>query len=231
MRSRLAAEFIGTFILVFAGAGAIVIDDLTKALGHVGVAMTFGLVVMVLVYALGHISGAHLNPAVTLAFTVIGDFPLREALPYGVAQLLGASAASALLRALFGAPAHLGATLPIGAPWQSLVLEIVLTFVLMYVIMGAAVDGRAVKGFAGLAIGGAVGLDAMFGGPISGASMNPARSFGPALLAGTMQHQWVYWAGPIAGAMLAALAYRLLHGGPPDAAVSAGADDRQSAVQ
>lgn len=211
MRSQVIAEFIGTFILVFAGTGAIVINDLTGALGHAGIAATFGLVVAVLVYALGHVSGAHLNPAVTLAFTAIGDFPPRRAFPYALAQLLGATAASAVLRTLFGTRAALGATLPAGAAWPSLVLEIILTFILMYTIMGAAVDGRAVKGFAGLAIGGAVGLDAMFGGPISGASMNPARSFGPALLSGVMQHQSLYWIGPIVGAMLAAFVYRHLH--------------------
>ena len=218
MRSRLFAEGIGTFLLVFAGTGAIIIDAITHTLGHVGVAITFGLVVMVLVYAVGHISGAHFNPAVTVAFTVIGDFPPAQAAAYVLAQLVGATAASGLLRLLFGNTGLLGATLPAGSPWQSLVLELVLTFVLMYVIMGAAADGRAVKGFAGLAIGGAVGLDAMFGGPISGASMNPARSLGPALLSGQFAAHWVYWLGPLAGAILAAVAYRLLH--QPDATLT-----------
>lgn len=210
MRSRLGAECIGTFLLVFAGTGAIVVDARTHALGHVGVAMTFGLVVMVLVYALGHVSGAHFNPAVTLAFTAVGDFPPAQALPYVVAQLLGAVAASGLLRLLFGNVAGLGATVPAGSAWQSLALEAVLTFVLMYVIMGS-VDRRAAPGATGLAIGGAVGLDALFGGPISGASMNPARSFGPALVSGHLALHWVYWVGPLAGALLAAAAYRGLH--------------------
>jgi len=211
MRSRLLGEFIGTFILVFVGTGAIIVNDMTKALGHVGVAMTFGLVVMVLVYALSHVSGAHLNPAVTVALAASKDFPAKDVLPYCAAQLAGAAAASGVLRGLFGNTAHLGATLPVGSPWQAVLLEMILTFILMYVIMGTAVHGGAPKGVAGLAIGGAVGMDALLGGPITGASMNPARSFGPAVVSVLMQNHWVYWAGPVLGAVLASLAYHLLH--------------------
>jgi aquaporin NIP len=208
MRKALTAEFIGTFGLVFAGTGAVIFNQMTGALTHVGIAMVFGLVVTALIYTFGHSSGAHFNPAVTLAFAVIGDFPWRKVPGYLAAQLLGAVAASSVLRFTYGLVGTLGATLPVTTPVHSLVLEFILTFLLMTVIMGAAVDGRAVKGFAGIAIGATVGLEAMFGGPISGASMNPARSFAPALLSGSWQSHWLYWVAPIAGAVLAAVVYR-----------------------
>jgi MIP family channel proteins len=207
------AEFIGTFGLVFAGCGAIVIDDVTGGrVTHVGIGLTFGLVIAAMVYATGHLSGAHLNPAVSLAFALTRHFPRRDLLPYWIAQLAGAVAAGAMLRLLFGPAASLGATLPRGPAWQSLVLEGLLTFFLMFVIMAMATDARAVGQSAALAIGATVGLEALFAGPISGASMNPARSFGPALVSGAFAHHWVYWAGPCVGALLGALSYEGLRG-------------------
>ena len=165
----LAAEFVGTFALVFAGAGAIMVDAKTHALGHVGVAITFGLVIMAMIYAVGHVSGAHFNPAVTFAFALTRYFPWARAVGYWCAQLLGAVVAAALLRGSLGDLAHVGATLPSGSEGQSFLWELVLTFFLMFVIMAVATDTRAVGEAAAIAIGGTVGLDAMFGGPISGA--------------------------------------------------------------
>jgi aquaporin Z len=208
MRKALVAEFLGTFGLVFAGTGAVVFNQMTGALTHVGIAIVFGLIVTAMIYTFGHTSGAHFNPAVTLGFAVIGDFAWKRVPSYLAAQVLGAVAASGVLRATFGLVGNLGATLPATAPVHSFVLEFILTFFLMLVIMGAAVDAKAVKGFAGLAIGATVGLEAMFGGPISGASMNPVRSFGPALVAGAWAYHWIYWVAPIGGALLAAIIYR-----------------------
>ncbi|HEV3312699.1 MAG TPA: MIP family channel protein [Chloroflexota bacterium] len=212
----LLAEAMGTFALVFAGCGAIMIDTISRGqVTHVGVAMTFGLVIAAMIYATGHISGAHLNPAVTLAFTLTRHFPMRRAPLYWLAQLAGATAAAFLLRALFGDVLHLGATIPRGRDGQSFVVEIVLTAFLMFVIMAVATDDRAVGQAAALAVGGTVLLDAMFGGPISGASMNPARSFGPALASNTWQHYWVYVAGPVIGALVGAFAYEMARGEKP----------------
>jgi aquaporin NIP len=208
MQRALLAEFIGTFGLVFAGTGAVIFNQMTGAITHVGIAMVFGLIIAAMIYTFGHSSGAHFNPAVTLGFAAIGDLPWRRVPGYLGAQLLGAVAASAVLRSTFGLVGTLGATIPATTTTQSFVLELILTFFLMTVIMGAAVDAKAVKGFAGIAIGATVGLEAMFGGPISGASMNPARSFGPALLSGAWEHHWIYWAAPVLGAVLAALLYR-----------------------
>ena len=205
------AEFIGTFGLVFAGTGAIVIDEISHGeISPVGVGIVFGLVVAAMIYAIGHISGAHINPAVTLGFALVRHFPWRHVPLYWSAQLAGAVAASILLRALFGPVAELGATLPSGLAVQSLGLEIVLSFFLMFVIMAVATDVRAVGHGAAIAIGATVGLEAIMGGPISGASMNPARSFAPALVALEFSSHWVYWVGPMAGMALAAAAYRLL---------------------
>ena len=210
--SRLAAEFIGTFALVFAGCGAIMVDAKTDQLGHVGVAISFGLVIMVMVYALGHVSGAHLNPAVTLAFTLTRHFPRREIIPYWAAQLTGALVAAALLRASLGDIADVGATFPSGSDTQAFVWETVLTFFLMLVIMAVATDTRAVGEAAAIAIGATVGLDAMFGGPITGASMNPARSLGPGIVAGDLHAIWIYLLAPALGAALGALAYFVIRG-------------------
>jgi aquaporin NIP len=211
----LAAEAIGTFALVFAGCGAIMVDAKTGALGHVGVAISFGLVIMVMIYAVGHISGAHFNPAVTLAFALSRHFPLPRVAVYWTAQLAGALAAALVLRGSLGDIAHVGATLPSGSDGQSFLWEAVLTFFLMFVIMAVATDTRAVGEAAAIAIGGTVGLDAMFGGPISGASMNPARSLGPAIAASDYTAVWVYLIAPPIGAALAAAAYQLLRAEEP----------------
>jgi aquaporin NIP len=211
MRKKLISEFIGTYFLVFAGTGAVVINELTKSLTHVGIALTFGLVVMAMIYTFGHISGAHFNPAVTLGFLTTGDIQLREAVLYIVTQVLAAIASSVSLLLMFGNVANLGATLPRFSWQQSFALEFILTFVLMIVILGSAVHGKANKSFAGVAIGATVGLEAMFGGPISGASMNPARSIGPALVSGTLEHLWIYIVATILGAMVAAIVYKIIH--------------------
>jgi aquaporin NIP len=211
---RLAAEALGTFGLVFFGAGAIMVAAKTDAFGQVGIALAFGLVIAAMVYALGHISGAHLNPAVSLAFALSRHFPRRLVGGYWAAQCLGALAAALLLRASLGDVGDVGATTPSGSDAQSFLWEVVLTFVLMLVIMAVATDTRAVGEAAALAIGGTVALDALVGGPVSGASMNPARSLGPALAAGELDALWIYLLAPPLGAALGALVYQLLRGEP-----------------
>jgi MIP family channel proteins len=206
----LLAEAIGTFALVFAGCGAIVVDAKTGALGHLGVALTFGLVIMVMIYAVGHVSGAHFNPAVTFAFALSRHFPWSRALGYWGAQAAGALLAAALVRGSLGAHAHDGATLPSGSQGQAFLWELVLTFFLMFVIMAVATDARAVGEAAAIAVGGTVGLDALFGGPVTGASMNPARSLAPALVSGDLHALWLYLVAPPLGAALAATTYRYL---------------------
>jgi aquaporin NIP len=208
----LVAEAIGTFALVFAGCGAVMVDAKTHALGHVGVALTFGLVIMVMIYAVGHVSGAHFNGAVTFAFALTRHFPWPRAVGYWAAQLLGAIAAAALLRASLGDVAHVGATLPSGSQGQSFLWELVLSAFLMFVILAVATDTRAVGEAAAIAIGGTIGLDAMFGGPISGASMNPIRSIGPALVSGDLHALWLYIVAPILGTSLGGLAYQFVRG-------------------
>ncbi len=206
------AEALGTFALVFAGCGAVVVEAQTGALGHAGVALTIGLVVMAAIYAVGEVSGAHINPAVTVAFWASGRFPGARVVPYALAQVAGALAASGLLAALFPDAVTLGQTLPAGTALQSLGLEAVLTFLLMFVILGVAVGAKEVGLLAGVAIGGTVAFEAMMGGPISGASMNPARSLGPALVALDLRSLWVYLVGPTLGALLAVPAYRAVYG-------------------
>jgi aquaporin NIP len=208
----LAAEAIGTFALVFAGCGAVMVDAKTHQLGHVGVAISFGLVIMFGIYAVGHISGAHFNPAVTFAFALTRHFPWARALVYWGAQVMGALVAAALLRASLGNIAHVGATMPSGSQGQSFVWELVMSGFLMFVILAVATDTRAVGEAAAIAIGGTIGLDAMFGGPISGASMNPARSFGPAVVSGDLHALWLYIVAPVIGASLGGLAYQFVRG-------------------
>ncbi len=212
---RAAAEGLAAFALVFAGCGAIVADArYDGALGTVGIALVFGLVIMGMVYATGHLSGAHVNPAVTVAFTLTRHFPPREAGAYVAAQLTGAVAAALLLLAVWpDQPAQLGATVPSVGAGSALVYEVVLTAILMFVITAVATDTRAVGAGAAIAIGGAVALDAMFGGPVTGASMNPARSLGP-VAAGEWRDFWVYLVGPLTGAALGALAYQAVRGDP-----------------
>jgi MIP family channel proteins len=214
---RAAAEGIAAFALVFAGCGAIITEAETQALGAVGVALVFGLVIMVMVYATGHLSGAHLNPAVTVAFTLTRHFPARDAVAYVGAQIMGAIAAAFALLAMWPArPASLGATVPAIDVGGALVYEIVMTAILMFVILAVATDVRAVGTGAAIAIGGTIGLDALFGGPLTGASMNPARSLGPALASGQFQDLWIYFVGPVVGAAVGGLAYQLVRGTPVD---------------
>ena len=203
-----AAEFLGTFALVFFGCGAI-----ANGLPPTSVALAFGLVIAVMVYALGHISGAHFNPAVSIAFAIRRHLPWSRVATYAAAQVLGATVAAFTLRATLGPDAGLGVTQPAGSDLQSFAWEAVLTFFLMLVITAVATDIRAVGQAAALAIGGTVALGALVGGPISGASMNPARSIGPAIVSGDVAHLWIYIAAPILGAALGTLAYRSLRGG------------------
>jgi MIP family channel proteins len=185
----------------------------------VGVGLVFGLVIMVMVYATGHLSGAHINPAVTIAFTLTRHFPARDALAYIGAQLAGATAAALVLLGVWtDKPAHLGATVPTVGAGSAVLYEALLTAFLMFVIMAVATDTRAVGAAAAIAIGGTIGLDALLGGPVTGASMNPARSFGPALASGEWREFWVYMAGPVIGGAVGALAYQLVRGEHPDAA-------------
>jgi aquaporin NIP len=214
----LVAELIGTFALVFAGAGAIMVNAKTHQLGHIGVAISFGLVIMVMIYAVGHISGAHFNPAVSLAFALTRHFPWSKVAAYWAAQVSGAIIAAAILRGSLGNVAHVGATLPSGSQAQSFLWEVILTFFLMFVILAVATDTRAVGEAAAIAVGATVGLDAMFGGPISGASMNPARSLGPALVSGDLHALWIYLVAPPLGAAAGALAYQFVRGEHPQVA-------------
>lgn len=212
---KLGAEFIGTFALVFAGCGAIMVSATTPALTHGGVAAVFGLVVMVMIYATGHISGAHFNPAVSIAFATVGRFSWREVPGYVVAQTGAALVAAGLLNLILGDAAHLGSTTPSGSAGQTFAIEVVMTAFLMFVIKAVATDDRAEGQMAGLAIGSTVAFEALFGGPISGASMNPARSVGPALVSGQLDALWVYLAAPVLGAIVGALAYQIVRGDAP----------------
>jgi MIP family channel proteins len=215
---RALAEGFATFALVVAGCGAIIANQHSNdGLGVVGIGLVFGLIIMAMIYATGHLSGAHINPAVTVAFTLTRHFPPRDAIAYLGAQFAGAViGAFALLTVWTGKPAHLGATLPSVGAGSALVYEIVLTALLMFVIMAVATDTRAVGAAAAIAIGGTVALDAIFGGPVTGASMNPARSLGPALAAGEWHQFWIYVVGPVVGAALGALAYQLVRGEHPE---------------
>lgn len=210
---RLAAELLGTTILVVLGVGAGVVSEYKgDALTIEGVAAASGITIMVLIYALGHVSGAHFNPGVTLAFTCFRHFQIRDVLPYWLAQFGGAIIGAGILLALFGDVANLGTTLPSGSESQSFAMEVILTFLLMFVITAVATDSRAVGQAAAIAIGATVGLDVLVGGPISGASMNPARSLGPALVSGELTSLWVYLLAPPLGAVLGAASYTLVRG-------------------
>jgi aquaporin Z len=210
---RALAEAIGTFALVFVGTGAIVVNDVTGgAVSHVGIALSFGLVVMTMIYAVGDVSGAHFNPAVTLGFFTARRMPASDVVLYVASQCTGALLASLLLRVLFPDAPGLGGTTPAGSAGQSFVLEGVLTFFLMFVILGVATGAKEKGMMAGVAVGGAVALGALFGGPISGASMNPARSLGPAVVSGELGAIWIYLLAPTLGAGLAVLGFRGVHG-------------------
>ena len=209
---RYIAEILGTFAFVFCGTGAIIINQQSSgAITHVGIAITFGLIVMAMIYALGHISGAHLNPAVTIAFTLAKKFKAKQVTPYIISQLAGAFLASFVLNYLFPTNEFLGATIPSGTPLQSFILECILTFFLMLVIIHVATGSKEQGMFAGLAIGSTVLLEAMFAGPVSGASMNPARSLAPAIVSGHMEHLWVYLTATILGAALAIPIWKFLN--------------------
>ena len=214
LAKRSAAEAIAAFCLVFAGCGAIISNDRSHgSIGAVGVGLTFGFVIMAMVYATGHISGAHINPAVTIAFTVTRHFSVRNAIAYIGSQLVGATSAALILWAIWPSkPAHLGASLPTIGPGGAVVYEGVMTAILMFVIMAVATDTRAIGSGAAIAIGGAIALDALFGGSITGASMNPARSFGPALVSGAWNDFWIYVVGPVVGACAGAIAYQVVRG-------------------
>ena len=204
MKKRLFAEFLGTFGLVFAGTGAIVIDDVTHGgVTHAGIALTFGLIILAMIYTFGDVSGAHFNPAVTTAFAVARRFPWKDVPGYLLAQIAGAFAASLLLRFLFPTDEKLGATLPAGPAGQSFVLEVVLSFLLMLVILSVSAGAKEKGITAGIAIGSVIGLEAMFAGPICGASMNPARSLAPAIVSGHLECLWLYLIAPIVGTILA----------------------------
>lgn len=203
------AELIGTFALVFCGTGAIIIDQQTNGqVGHIGVAITFGLIVTAMIYAFGDKSGAHFNPAVTIAFSLANLFSKKQILPYIISQIIGAFIASALLKFLFPTNLNLGATIPAGSNLQSFILETVLTFILMLTILFTSQGSKETGTLAGLAIGGVVLLEAMFAEPICGASMNPARSLSPAIVSGNVTTLWIYLTAPVLGATLATFVWR-----------------------
>jgi aquaporin NIP len=203
------AEFTGTFALVFCGTGAIIINEQTGGqIGHAGIAITFGLIVMAMIYSFGNSSGAHFNPAVTIGFWVAKLLPKKEVVPYVIAQILGAFLATIILKLMFPDNINLGSTIPSGPAMQSFVLEIILAFFLMLVILSTSQGSKELGIMAGLAIGSTVLLEAMFAGPISGASMNPARSLSPALLSGNIQTLWIYISAPIIGALLSVIVWQ-----------------------
>jgi aquaporin NIP len=209
MFKRFTAELLGTFGLVFAGTGAIIIDQVTGgSITHVGVALTFGMIVLAMIYTFGDISGAHLNPAVTIGFWAARRLPGRDVPVYVAGQIIGALLASGVLRVLFPENKLLGATMPAGSDLQSFVLEFILTFFLMLTILNVSTGSKEKGITAGIAVGSVIGLEAMFAGPICGASMNPARSLAPALVSGHLEHLWLYLAAPVLGATCAMFACR-----------------------
>ena len=218
--NKLVAEAFGTFCLVFAGCGAMVIDDVGGGvIGHAGVALTWGLIVAAMIYSVGDVSGAHINPAVTVGFWLARQFPAAKVLPYIGAQVLGALLAAGMLRLLFPANQTLGATIPhdMNLVWQSFVLEVLLTLILMFVILCVAIGSKERGLMAGIAIGATVGLEAMFAGPICGASMNPARSLAPAVVsadADALASLWAYLVATLVGAALAVPLWRVIYAKP-----------------
>jgi aquaporin NIP len=210
--SNYLSEFVGTFALVFAGTGAIIINDVTRdTLGNIGIAVVFGLIIMMMIDSLGDVSGAHFNPAVTVGFWIAKRFPLNQVLPYITAQLTGGIFASLILKRLFGTFMTLGATLPIASASQAFTLEVIITFFLMFVILSVSTGSKEKGLIAGLSIGGAVALGALIGGPVTGASMNPARSLAPALVSGYLHSLWIYLTAPFLGSALAVLIYKTIH--------------------
>ena len=211
MSKRFISEIIGTFALVFCGTGAMVINDFTGGtVTHVGVAITFGLIVMGMIYAFGDISGAHMNPAVTIGFAYAKKFPWKEVPAYVLAQLIGAFLASSILLYLFPESQTLGATLPGLSALKVFILEIILSFFLMVVIINVSTGSKEIGLVAGIAIGSVVLLEAMFAGPITGASMNPARSIAPAVVSGNIADLWIYIFAPIIGCLLAVVSCKLV---------------------
>jgi len=211
--NKLIAELIGTFALVFAGTGAIIINDLYGGvITHVGIALTFGLIVIAMIYSIGNISGAHINPAVTIGFAIARKFPISDTLRYILVQIIGACSASIVLRILFPSHSSLGATIPSGSLMQSFIMEILLSFILMFVILNVSTGAKEKGIMAGVAIGGTVALAALFAGPVCGASMNPARSIGPALISGNMAHLWIYCIAPVIGMVLATPFCKIIQG-------------------
>ncbi|HBB73045.1 MAG TPA: aquaporin [Planctomycetaceae bacterium] len=212
---RLGAEAFGTFWLVFAGTGAAVVNEVTDGVvTHVGVALAFGLVVMVLIHAVGSVSGCHINPAVTIGLAAAGRFERRDVPSYVASQCVGAVLASATLRLLFPDSVTLGATIPAGGDLQSFVLEFILTFVLMFVVLTISAGDRDERRLGGIVIGSVIALEALFAGPVSGASMNPARSLGPALVSTRLDSLWIYLVAPIVGALASVPVQRWMHGSP-----------------
>lgn len=208
---RSVAEAIGTYFLVLIGPGAVMVEAWSGgAVTHVGVALAFAFVVIAVIYAIGHLSGAHINPAVTIGFWSAGRFPGRDTGFYVMAQCAGAVLASLTLRWTIGPVGDLGATIPAIPLGPAFLLEVLLSFILMFVIMAVATDARVAGELAGVAVGLTVGFDALMGGPLTGASMNPARSLGPAIAGGGWQAHWIYWAAPILGMVLAARVYDFL---------------------
>ena len=209
---RYISEFIGTFALIFCGTGAMTISEITQGvdLNHTGVAITWGLIVMAMIYAFGEISGAHFNPAVTISFAYAKKFAWKEVPKYIIAQILGALLGSVLLWLLFPTSEYYGATIPNMIPWRAFILELLLTFFLMLVIINVSTGSKEVGTMAGIAIGGVVLLEAMFAGPMTKASMNPARSLAPAIVSGHYEHLWLYILAPILGALLAVVSCKLV---------------------
>lgn len=206
------SETVGTFALVFCGTGAIIINQETNGvITHAGIAMTFGLIVAAMIFALGDVSGAHLNPAVTIAFTLAKRFPLKQVVPFIISQIAGAFLASGLLLFLFPENDSLGATLPAGSEMQSFVMEVILTFILVMVIFNVSTGAREKGITAAIAIGSTVGLEAMFAGPVCGASMNPVRSLSPAIVSSHTEHLWIYLLAPLTGAFLGVIIHQILY--------------------